>query len=101
MKSMKSIKLSLVAIAVCGMANADEVVDLGEMSVTATKTEQATSESPANVSIVSNKRFEQKNVSRVTDALQAIPSLNMSGSSFNGQMSQGVGASTFTLRGMD
>ncbi|MDD2697584.1 MAG: TonB-dependent receptor [Arcobacteraceae bacterium] len=77
MKSMKSIKLSLVAIAVCGMANADEVVDLGEMSVTATKTEQATSESPASVSIVTAKDINSKSVQRADQAIQDVSGVNV------------------------
>lgn len=68
MKSMKSIKLSLVAIAVCGMANADEVVDLGEMSVTATKTERKVSDVPASIDIITQADIK-KAVAQTTDEL--------------------------------
>jgi len=101
MVKINGIGLSIVAAAtILNTLHADSV-DIGEVSVTATKTEKLTSESPASVSIISNKDLEQKNVSRVTDALQTVPSLNMSAGPFNGQMSQGVGGGTFTFRGMD
>lgn len=98
---MKCIKLSITAvIALYGSIATAEIVDLGNVSVTATKTEQALSDSPASVTVISNEELKQRNVSRVSDALQMVPGLSM-GTPMNGQMSQGTGAGSFTLRGMN
>lgn len=97
---MKNIGLSLATIFVCSAIGQAESADIGEISVTATKTEQATSNSPASVTVISNKELKQRNVSRVSDALLMVPGLSM-GTPLNGQMSQGIGAGNFTLRGMN
>ncbi|MDQ1325540.1 MAG: iron complex outerrane recepter protein [Campylobacterota bacterium] len=98
---MKTITLSALAIFAIGTTNAmAESIDLGDISVTATKTEQASSDSPASVTVISNAELKQRNVSRVSDALLMVPGLSM-GTPMNGQMSQGVGSGTFTLRGMN
>lgn len=98
---MKDIKLSITAvIALYGSMVAAEVLDLGNVSVTATKTEQVLSDSPASVTVISNDELKQRNVSRVSDALLMVPGLSM-GTPMNGQMSQGTGAGGFTLRGMN
>ncbi|MGD9654197.1 MAG: TonB-dependent receptor plug domain-containing protein [Sulfuricurvum sp.] len=98
---MKDIKLSITAvIALYGSMVAAEVLDLGNVSVTATKTEQVLSDSPASVTVISNDELKQRNVSRVSDALLMVPGLSM-GTPMNGQMSQGTSAGGFTLRGMN
>jgi len=97
---MSNIKISLAAVLFCSSAYANEVADLGNVSITATKTEQALSDSPASVTVISNDELKQRNVSRVSDALLMVPGLSM-GTPLNGQMSQGTGAGGFTLRGMN
>lgn len=98
---MNGIKLSITAIlALYGSISMAEVLDLGNVSITATKTEQSVSDSPASVTVISNDELKQRNISRVSDALLMVPGLSM-GTPLNGQMSQGTGAGGFTLRGMN
>ncbi len=100
-EKMKTIALSSIAIlAITISYGFAENVNLGDMSVTATKIEQAITDSPAAVTVISKKKIEQRNVSRATDALALVPSLSLS-SAQDGQMSQGTGSGNFTLRGMN
>ncbi len=80
MTKVNGISLSLVAAATfLNVANADSI-DLGDVSVTATKTEQSTLEVPANVSIVTSKEIEKTNNQRLGDALNAkVPGLYLRG----------------------
>lgn len=95
---MRKTLLSM-AIGACLLPTAHAEL-LDNMSITATKTETTNAESPSAVSVITKNDIEARNVSRVTDALSLVPSLNMS-SALNGQMSQGTGAGGFTLRGMN
>ena len=88
-----------VAIAICLMPTAHAEL-LDGMSVTATRTATNNAESPAAVTVITTKEIDERNVSRITDALNLVPSLSMS-MALNGQMSQGTGAGGFTLRGMN
>ena len=90
---------ALIAVAPAVLA-AETDVELRTTVVTATKTEMAISDAPAAVTVVTDKDISERNVSRVTDALALVPSLSL-GAPMNGQMSQGVGAGQFTLRGMN
>lgn len=77
---MKSITLSLAAIAVCSNAHASEVVDLGDVSISASKIEQSTLEAPVNVTVVTEKDMEKTNTPRIGDALNAkVPGLYLRG----------------------
>jgi iron complex outermembrane receptor protein len=69
---MKAIKLSIAAIAVCSSAFANESIDLGDVSVTATRTMQSTLESPASVSVVTAKKIEEKSVQRADEAIKEV-----------------------------
>ncbi|MDD2367853.1 MAG: TonB-dependent receptor [Sulfuricurvum sp.] len=69
---MNTIKLSMAAVIFCSSAYANEVVDLGDVSVTATKTLQSTLESPASVEIVSAKKIEEKSVQRADEAIKDV-----------------------------
>jgi len=65
--------LSLVAVAtIFNIANADTSVNLGEVSVTATKTYVTTSESPASVEVVTSEQISNKQVQRVDEALKDV-----------------------------
>lgn len=62
----------MVAVIFCSSAYASETVDLGDVSITATKTTQSTFESPASVEVVSAKKIEQKSVQRADEALKDV-----------------------------
>lgn len=65
--------LSLIAVAtIFNIANADTPVNLGEVSVTATKTYVTTSESPASVEVVTSEQISNKQVQRVDEALKDV-----------------------------
>jgi len=49
-----------------------QYIELADISITATKTEVATSESPASISVVNEKKLENKSVQRVDKALDDI-----------------------------
>ncbi len=66
--------------------------------VTATRSSIDLSDAPASVTLVSREAIEQRNVSRITDALQTVPGLSM-GRGENGQSNSFEGG--FSLRGME
>lgn len=73
---MSKIKLSLAAIAVCSSAFAVDTVNLGDVTVSASKIEQSTLEAPVNVSVITTKDIEKSNNQRLGDALNAkVPGL--------------------------
>lgn len=77
---MKSIKLSLAAVAVCSSAYATEAVNLGDVSVSASKIEQSTLEAPVNVTVITADAMEKINTPRIGDALNAkVPGLYIRG----------------------
>lgn len=77
---MGVIKLSLAAVAVCSSAYANEVVDLGDVSVSASKIEQSTLEAPVNVSVITASDIEKSNNQRLGDALSTkVPGLYIRG----------------------
>ena len=90
---------ALIAVAPAALA-AEADIELRTTVVTATKTEMAISDAPAAMTVVTDKDISERNVSRVTDAMALVPGLSL-GAPMNGQMSQGVGAGQFTLRGMN
>ena len=63
--------------------------DLGEMVVTATKTEKYIQDIPASISMVSAEEIAAKNVNSITQALQMIPGVYMDQSAQGGLMVRG------------
>lgn len=75
-------------------------VELDVMVVTATRSAQSLADAPAAVSVVDEKEIESKNVSRLGDALDQVPSLYLQNGAFG--PSQGTsGTSSMSLRGID
>lgn len=74
-----------------------EATTLGTVVVTATRSAVNAEDAPAAVSVITDKQIEDRNVSRVTDALHKVPSLYL-GRGENGQSNSSEGA--FSLRGM-
>lgn len=66
--------------------------------VTATRSDVALSDAPASVTLLRREDIDNRNVSRITDALQQVPGLAM-GRGENGQSNSFEGS--FSLRGMD
>lgn len=80
-------------------AEQSEGVAFSDVVVTATKRETAVSESPASVTVVTASDMEKKNVARIGDALNQVPSLYLRGGTF-GNNAPGTGMSETSLRGM-
>ena len=77
---MSRIKLSMAAVIFCSSAYATETVNLGDVTVSASKIEQSTLEAPANVSVITTKDIEKSNNQRLGDALNAkVPGLYLRG----------------------
>lgn len=78
---MNGIKLSITAvIALYGSIATAEVVDLGDVTVSASKIEQSTLEAPVNVSVITASDIEKSNNQRLGDALNAkVPGLYLRG----------------------
>lgn len=74
--------------------------ELEVMVVTATRSAQSLADAPAAVTVVDEKKIESKNVSRLGDALDQVPSLYLQNGAFGA--SQGTsGTSGMSLRGID
>lgn len=87
-------------VAVAGAAENDDVVELGEVVVTATRTNSSLSDAPAAVTVVNTKNIEAKNASRLGDVLDQVPSLYLRGGAL-GQSQGTIGTSGMSLRGVD
>jgi len=83
-----------------GVAESNDVVELGEVVVTATRTNVSLSAAPAAVTVVNAKNIETKNASRLGDALDQVPSLYLQNGVF-GQSQGASGTSGMSLRGID
>ena len=82
------------------VASKPRAVELESVVVSATKTSLAASEAPAAVSVVTSAKLEERNVSRLGDALSRVPSIYFFGSPL-GQAPGGTGGSGISLRGID
>lgn len=71
---------------------------LESVVITATRSPVAVSDAPASVTLLRREDIDKRNVSRITDALQAVPGLS-TGRGENGQNNSFEGG--FSLRGMD
>lgn len=74
--------------------------ELGEVVVTATRTSATLSDAPAAVTVVNAQNIETKNVSRLGDVLDQVPSLYLRGGAL-GQSQGTIGTSSMSLRGID
>jgi iron complex outermembrane receptor protein len=99
-------KLLMVAACMAGPLHAAEItessepVELEVMVVTATRSAQSLADAPAAVTVVNENKIESKNVSRLGDALDQVPSLYLQNGAFG--PSQGTsGPSGMSLRGID
>ena len=99
-------KLLMVAACMAGPLHAAEITEssdpteLDVMVVTATRSAQSLADAPAAVTVVDERQIESKNVSRLGDALDQVPSLYLQNGAFGG--SQGTsGTSGMSLRGVD
>jgi iron complex outermembrane receptor protein len=82
------------------ITESSEPVELEVMVVTATRSAQSLADAPAAVTVVDEKKIESKNVSRLGDALDQVPSLYLQNGAFGA--SQGTsGTSGMSLRGID
>ena len=99
-------RLLLVLGCICGLidaagaAESGEAVELDEVVVTATRTRATLSDAPAAVTVVNAKSIETKNVSRLGDVLDQVPSLYLRGGAL-GQSQGTIGTSGMSLRGID
>ncbi|TNC95218.1 MAG: iron complex outermembrane recepter protein [Gallionellaceae bacterium] len=94
--------LSFIAIApVAALAEEDgKQLSLDEVVVTATRTGVTASDAPAAVTVVKASDIQNKNASRLGDALDQVPSLYLRGGAL-GQSQGTVGTSGMSLRGID
>lgn len=81
-------------------AERDDVVELGEVVVTATRTNASLSDAPAAVTVINAKDVETKNATRLGDVLDQVPSLYLRGGAL-GQSQGTIGTSGMSLRGVD
>ncbi|MDD5405580.1 MAG: TonB-dependent receptor [Sulfurovaceae bacterium] len=95
---MKTIALSTIAIFAISMTNAmAENIDLGDMSVTATKTEQSTLKSPASISVVNKEKIEEKSVLRADEAIKEVAGVYVRA---DGDHTPNSWSNSVTLRGI-
>ncbi len=77
-----------------------DAINLDEMVVTATRSALSLADAPAAVTVVDAQKIETKNVSRLGDALDQVPSLYLQNGALG--LSQGTsGTSGMSLRGID
>ena len=81
-------------------AEGTEAAELGEVVVTATRTRTTLSDAPAAVTVIDANSIETKNVSRLGDMLDQVPSLYLRGGAL-GQSQGTIGTSGMSLRGID
>jgi len=92
---------SYIAIApVAAWAEDGSQSSLDEVVVTATRTGVMASDAPAAVTVVKESDIQNKNASRLGDALDQVPSLYLRGGAL-GQSQGTVGTSGMSLRGID
>src|SRR3990172_4340052 len=100
-KGLVLFALGIICVATAASAaESSDVVELGEVVVTATRMETGASVTPAAVTVVTAKNIEAKNASRLGDVLDQVPSLYLRGGAF-GQSQGTIGTSGMSLRGID
>ncbi|HWR75931.1 MAG TPA: TonB-dependent receptor [Thiobacillus sp.] len=82
------------------ITDSSDAIELEVLVVTATRSALSLADAPAAVTVVDAKKIETKNVSRLGDALDQVPSLYLQNGAFG--PSQGTsGTSGMSLRGID
>ncbi len=81
-------------------AESSNVVELGEVVVTSTRTNASLFDAPAAVTVINANSMETKNASRLGDVLDRVPSLYLRGGAL-GQSQGTTGTSSMSLRGID
>ncbi|MDD3774569.1 MAG: TonB-dependent receptor [Sulfurovaceae bacterium] len=95
---MKTIVLSTMAVFAISTINATaENVDLGDISVTATKTTQSTMESPASVGVVTAEKIKEKSVLRADEAVKEVAGVYVRA---DGDHTPNSWSNSVTLRGI-
>ncbi|MDD2949588.1 MAG: TonB-dependent receptor [Sulfuricurvum sp.] len=74
---MRKITLSLAVIAVCGSAYANEAVDLGDVSVTATRTERKVIDVPASIEVITQKDIKNSVAQSADELLKEVSGLDV------------------------
>ncbi|MBI4809402.1 MAG: TonB-dependent receptor [Nitrosomonadales bacterium] len=82
------------------MAGSVDVAGLEEVVVTATRVKATLADVPAAVTVVNAKEIQNKNASRLGDALDQVPSMYLRGGAL-GQSQGTIGTSGMSLRGVD
>ncbi|MDD2828112.1 MAG: TonB-dependent receptor [Sulfuricurvum sp.] len=98
---MKRITLSLAAVAFCSSVYASEAVNLGDVSVTATRTERKVIDVPASIEIITQKDIESSVARSADELLKEVSGIDfkhnigvMSASTTNKIVMRGLGGST-------
>lgn len=87
-------------IPAAGSSAGTDVIELDPVVVTATRSAQSLADAPAAVTVVDERKIDSKNVSRLGDAIQQVPSLYLQNGAFG--PSQGTsGTNAMSLRGID
>lgn len=98
MTKVNGISLSLVAAATfLNVANADST-DLGEVSVTATKTERKVADVPASIEVITEEDIKKTSANTVNELLQNISGVNVSSNS-SIISNSGAGTNKVLMRG--
>lgn len=74
---MKTIPLSFVTIAVCGSVYADNLVDLGDVSVTATRTERKVIDVPASIEVITEEEIKNSVAQSADELLKEVSGLDL------------------------
>ncbi|OED41764.1 hypothetical protein ACH42_13095 [Endozoicomonas sp. (ex Bugula neritina AB1)] len=73
-----AIALTMGLIGTAGIAQANDVYELGEVVVTASRTAQSTDETLAPVSVITRDDIEKKQATSLSELLKSVPGLNVS-----------------------
>ncbi|MCK9373932.1 MAG: TonB-dependent receptor [Sulfuricurvum sp.] len=74
---MKVIQLSFAAIAMCGSVYGDTVVDLGDVSVTATRTERKVVDVPASIDVITEEEIKNSVAQSADELLKEVSGLDL------------------------
>ncbi|MDD5159883.1 MAG: TonB-dependent receptor [Sulfuricurvum sp.] len=74
---MNPIKLSMAAIIICSSAYASEVVDLGDVSVTATRTERKVIDVPASIEVITQQEIKNSVAQSADELLKEVSGLDL------------------------
>ncbi|MBU1214732.1 MAG: TonB-dependent receptor plug domain-containing protein, partial [Gammaproteobacteria bacterium] len=91
---------SVLSVVCCTPAQAQETQMLPELVVTATRSSSAAERVPAAVTVVAADDIAERDVTRLGDALEQVPSLYLRGGAL-GQSQGTQGTSSMSLRGID